>query len=836
MILGARVYQFKNSVVPTPTTQDNSSLMKFSRTFITVNSVLSSALGLIPTVSIAQIVPDRSLPVNSMVTPNGNSFTLEGGTLAGGNLFHSFSDFSVPTGSEAFFNNALSIENIITRVTGGNTSSIDGLIRANGTANLFVFNPAGILLGPNARLDIGGSFLASSAERLLFEDGTAYSATDTQVPPLLSINVPMGLQLGAQPGTIQVQGTGHRLTTAIPAVTPVRFVETVGGLEVKTGQTLALVGGDVVFQGGIVTAPGGHVELGSVRETTVTLASTPQGFMLEYPGGANFGNIAFSQRSLANAGGVKAGSIRVSGGQIRFDDSSLLWVQNLGTQPAGRIEVTASELFSVDNSNRALHDRKLASGVLSEAMNLGSGSDIWVSTPQLIISGGGLILGSTFGAGRGGNVTVDSTVVRVSGMLPLEFFGASRIGSQTASSGNAGNVSVVAGDLFVLNRGSVASLTSGQGTTGEVRVNAERIELAQPLSNIGSLTTGVGSANQILLKTRTLQVRDGGIISSSSVSAGNSGRIAIEATESVEVVHSPGSSSPTQIRSAVLMPTAHMQRNFKLSALPTGRAGTIEIHTPAIRLSAGAQISVQNEGTGNAGNIKLNADRMVLDGDSRMTASTTSGEGGNLLARVQHLQLRDASSLDTESYGTGNGGNITIDAKTITLLGNSRLNANAIEGAGGNIQITTQGWFAFPQSSITASSLFGVDGVVKIVNPDVDPNSGLVNFSQEVVDPNDRVVAGCQWTAGSQFVASGRGGIPTNPSRPVSSHRAWSDVRDLSEFRQDRVATVPQRLATREPLTQANSWVRHEDGTIELIARSVPVEPRWGFPDNCDRF
>jgi filamentous hemagglutinin family protein len=197
------------------------------------------------TPGVAQIVPDSTRPHNSRVTEAGNTFTIEGGTSAGGNLFHSLREFSLTTGSEAFFNNALTINNIITRVTGGQVSHIDGLIRANGGANLFLINPSGIIFGANAQLNIGGAFIGSTADSIRFADGSTFSAKNPQNPPLLTINVPIGWQFGSQPANIINQSQ------------PV-------GLAVQPGQTLALIGGNVNLVAGWLTAPQGRIELGSV--------------------------------------------------------------------------------------------------------------------------------------------------------------------------------------------------------------------------------------------------------------------------------------------------------------------------------------------------------------------------------------------------------------------------------------------------------------------------------------------------------------------------------------------------------------------------------------------
>ncbi|MCX7594289.1 MAG: filamentous hemagglutinin N-terminal domain-containing protein, partial [Fischerella sp.] len=214
--------------------------------------------------ALAQITPDRTLPKNSNVTTEGNTFNITGGTQAGSNLFHSFQEFSVPTNSTALFKHAADIQNILTRVTGRSISNIDGLIKASGIANLFLINPNGIIFGKNARLDLGGSFLATTASNMKFADGTDFSATpNPTTTPLLSINVPIGLQYGNNTESIQVQEAN---------------------LQVTPGKTLALAGGNVEINGGQLLAAGGRVELAGVAEQgSVGLNSNSSNLGLNFP-------------------------------------------------------------------------------------------------------------------------------------------------------------------------------------------------------------------------------------------------------------------------------------------------------------------------------------------------------------------------------------------------------------------------------------------------------------------------------------------------------------------------------------------------------------------------
>ena len=266
-----------------------------------------------------------------------------------------------------------------------------------------------------------------------------------------------------------------------------------------------------------------------------------------------------------------------------------------------------------------------------------------------------------------------------------------------------------------------------------------------------------------------------------------------------------------------------MQQFLGLPPIPSGSPGNVTINTPVLRVSDGALVTVQNAGTGNAGNLQIRANSIFLNSGGGITASTASGEGGNLSLQVRSLQLRNNSQINAEAGGSGNGGNITLNADTLAVLQNSRLNANAFLGAGGNISINTQGIYVAPNSRITASSQLGVAGVVQITNPEVNPSSGLINLPETVTDPSDQVIVGCAATQGNSFTITGRGGVPEDPTATIRGGIVWQDLQDFALETEQRNTPIPssQPKSPNPPdqIVEATGWIVNAQGKVELVAQ-----------------
>ncbi|MBW4507196.1 MAG: S-layer family protein [Scytonematopsis contorta HA4267-MV1] len=779
----------------------------------------------------AQVTSDST--TNTIVNLNGNSFTILNGIEKGNNLFHSFSNFSVPTGGSATFDlvNTPNITNIFNRVTGRNISNIDGLIRTANSANqvsLFLMNPNGIIFGQNARLDISGSFVGTTANSIKFADGVEFSATNPTPVPLLTINTPIGLQLGTNPGGITVQGTGHTLTSENPLIAPLIPTGLHNGLAVQPGSTLALVGGKINLNGGVLTAPDGRVELGSVTNGTVRLISEAKGIRLNYEGLSSFDDIRLSERSLIDVNAINAGSIQVQGREISLTDGSVLWAQNRGNEVSGEMTVNASSKLTLSGTNNNV---TISSGLVTETVGMGVAGNITVTTPQLVIQSGGKLSSRSYSTGSGGDLTVKAETLLIEGYSPLFPDLYSVLGTITLGSGKAGNVSVSTQNLSILDGGYLGSSTLSNGQGGNVIVNADTIAVrgvtpAFVPSVIAGTTLGrSGNAGNLTLNTRTLALQNSGLVTTSSIGVGSAGDLTVNASESVEISgKASGEIYSSVIASTVDYPSVGYREAFGLLGVPIGASGNVVVNTPLLKLSNYGAVTSANLGIGNAGIVQINADNVQLRDSATISAITSAGEGGNVQIQAQNLILKQASSISATAGQEGNGGNIRINAPIIVGLDDSDIVANAVQGRGGNITISTQGIIGLqnrdrltPDSDITASSEFGVNGTVDIKNFGVDPSSGLVELPVNLVDSSQQIATGCSNNTGSSFVATGRGGIPQNPTQQVTSERTWSDIRDISAYRSNSYVTV-QITKPAEVLVEATSWRRNELGKIELVA------------------
>ena len=784
----------------------------------------------------AQVNSDGT--TNTTVNSINNNFNILNGIQKGNNLFHSFREFSIPTGGTATFNNSTDVVNIINRVTGGNISNIDGLIKANGSANLFLINPAGIVFGENARLDIGGSFLGSTAESVLFQDGFEFSAVNPQSEPLLTVSVPLGLQMGTNPGDITVKGTGHSFTS-VSSNSPLAWNDTKSGLEVKEGNTLALLGGNINLEGGILTAPGGRIELGSVQSGNssrlVNLSTNPSSWTFNYNDLQQFGDIQLKDRALVNVSGTGNAAIQIQGENLSLVEGSALISENRGDVAAGNIALNITD--SIKFAGYAPNTQFFSSAI-GDARGTGKGSDIEISTGELLLNGA-FLAARTFTSASGGDVTLNTDETKLLGQSDLN----NSIFARTIGSGNAGNLTVNTKELSMENQAtlsvSVASPSTGVG--GQLTVNAtEQITMIGAPNGVRSTTqiaasnfSREGQAGNITINTKKLSVQNGAFISSSAFSEANGGSVTVNASESVNLMGSridPASGSRKgSIFSAGILVSPVVRKRFGTPDNVTGNAGDVTINTPYLRITNGGEVSVRHDDLGNAGNLRINADSILLNENGQINGNTSSGEGGNITLNLQEsLLVRRNSLINSEAKGTGNGGNITIHSPIIAGFENSDIIANAVEGNGGNIDITTQGIFGLEfrnelteDSDITASSQFGVNGTVQINNLSIDPSSGLVELPVDLSDSSQQIASGCSSNTGSSFVATGRGGIPQNPNEQVDKNHTWSDIRDLSAYRQRKNNTVEKTQISNKPaIVEANGFMRNANGEIELVALS----------------
>ncbi|MDZ7969782.1 MAG: filamentous hemagglutinin N-terminal domain-containing protein [Nostoc sp. DedSLP03] len=706
-----------------------------------------SAVTLYTNSSVAQITPDGTLPNNSNVKLDDNTRIIEGGTIRGGNLFHSFGEFSVPNGSTAFFNNAPDIQNILTRVTGKSISNIDGLIRANGKANLFLLNPNGIIFGNNASLNIGGSFVATTANAIGFGNLGFFSTSNPEAPsPLLTVN-PNALLFN------QIVASPIKNSSTAPAESTPSSKDALG-LRVPDGRSLLLVGGDINMDGGGLNAFGGRVELGGLGTAgTVGLNGDGNNLSLSFPDTVERSDVFLSNGATVNVIAGDGGSIAVNARNLEMTAVSVLVAgieSGLGSDNsrAGNITVNATVAINLNNGS-------LIANQVEPKAN-GQGGDINISASRLQISGGAQVSARTGGTGNGGSLRINAQDVQIIGRSANNRF-ASSLGAsaQPNSTGDAGDLTVNTNTLLVQDGAQIASSTFGVGKGGSLSVNAQDVQLIGT-SVDGYYPSGLfasaqpnstGDAGDLTVNTNTLVVRNGAVVSTSTFTKGKGGSLSVNAQDVQLIGTSVGGQSPSSL-------TTFAQPNS------TGDAGNLIIRTNTLLVRDGANAIAGTSGAGKGGLLSVDASDVQVIGRSAdgllffsglaaNAGRNSTGNAGDFTLTTNTLLVRDEAKVTVESLGTGTAGKMTLNARSIRLNNNASLSASTqsakvdlnkeqatinidsrdliigrnsnirtdargVNVIGGNININADVLAAFENSDITADSDDFRGGNVKI--------------------------------------------------------------------------------------------------------------------------
>jgi filamentous hemagglutinin family protein len=420
-----------------------------------------------------------------------------------------------------------------------------------------------------------------------------------------------------------------------------------------------------------------------------------------------------------------------------------------------------------------------------------------------------------------------------------------------ASATGAGGVIEVQGRRITISDGSqIKTQTIELGQPGRLVLTAsDSVELSgtsadgKLFSAFLSQTFGSEPAGDLTIQTGKLIVQDGAQVSADTFSQGHGGKLTVLASDSVELSGKSTLADGREVQSGLFTVASDP---YKTGNIGDGGDLTIQTGRLIVRNGAGVAVSRQVSDSGNerkAGNLAIAARSIQLN-RGFLSAMTQSGKGGDITLQVQDLLLlRHASQIST-SAGTrnqgGDGGNINIDTQFLVALPseNSDIRADAYTGKGGNVQIMAQDIFGTesrpkptPQSDITASSELGIDGVVRINTPDIDPSRGLVALPTELVDASRLIAQNCS-SDGSQvastFTVTGRGGLPDNPSETLSSNAVWTDLRpnpNLAATSSSPPIATRANHPTAAPLVEAQGWVINDKGEVVLTASAPKVTP-----------
>ena len=608
-------------------------------------------------------------------------------------------------------------------------------------------------------------------------------------------------------------------------------------------ETLTLDNGSTITADTQGVGDAGNIDLSTVQELTIAGDSR---ISSSTSGQGNSGTIDLSgTQTITGTGGTistavlaggqgQGGSITIATDTLNLTDTDIT-SSTAGEGDTGTIAITARRGVTLDQNS------EISTAVKSGAT--GNAQQIDLFTPQLSLNQS-QITASTSGTGNAGRINLTGIDGVSTQQIGLSNNSAITTAVNTGATGNAGQINLNTRQLTLTTGSQIASSSNGQGRAGRITAqNADRITLdnstisteitenataetlnqndrgnitlsAQALSldngstitarTAGFRETGFNDAGKIDLTTTTT-LNNGSAIQTNTAGSGTAGDINLIATEGLFL---------TGTNSGIFSSTEEGS---------TGNAGNITIDPPIVDIRDGAGVAVNSLGSGIGGNITLFAGDLTLTNNAFISALTRSSSGGNIdLSINNNLILSNNSFISTEA-GTaqagGDGGNITLSSFFTIGRNNSDIIANAFEGNGGSINITTQGLFGFTvknvdnprqdsRNNITASSRFGSSGTTNI-NATVDPAQGLGTLPGNLVDPSSLIDRRCDLARtpnASRFVILGKGGLPATARDLLGFAPLWTDLDLATPVRID--STPPTPLQTLPPLSPSPDDLR----------------------------
>jgi large exoprotein involved in heme utilization and adhesion len=516
---------------------------------------------------------------------------------------------------------------------------------------LFLINPAGILFGENARLDVCGSFLGTTADSILFEDGE-FNATDLNNPPVLTINAPIGLGFRDNPGDIVNQSRALDSTG-----------QAISGLRVQPEKNLALVGGNVSLDGGVIVASGGRVELGGL--TAAGTVGINNDGSLSFPERITRGDVSFTNIASVFVIGEQGGNIAVNANNLEVFGNSTLrggTLQEIGllNGQSGDILINATGEIAIDSSE------------IDNSVNIGNAGNVEINADSLTITNSAEINSSTYGRGNAGNITVNAA-----NNISLDANSIIRSNVEEGAVGNGGQITVDTGTLNLTKGGQIltivrearSNLPAGEGNAGNITINArDTVNLDGVSEDSNQFPSGfrstvgdsaIGNGGNIEITSGSVDLTNGAGITSSTSSSGDGGNLIITAKQ-------------LSVRDGAGLDT---------DTFSAGNAGNLTINVENFTVQ-NSQVSASTLGKGNAGNLTVNASESVelngelpeIDGNRGFPGGLfaqidiAEGKGGNLTINTQRLSVSDGSKIQVATFGKGDAGELTIRASQIDVI------------------------------------------------------------------------------------------------------------------------------------------------------------------------